>query len=388
MTTADGGDVEPSFGTIWFAHWLRALSISLLVAGHLGRTFWEQNDTAADLAHVQPLSDAVLSGVPDLVAHHDNAHAVWPMMALGFFFVASGFLIPLTMDRKSVGRFLFNRLCRIYPVWIISLLIIAVLFAVEKQLAGIPMGVSAGSWIANAAALPDVAYQPTINPPGWTLFIEIKWYLLYALAGATFGLTRTWLVGGIAAAFATYAAVAWHGLAPLAARSHAAWVITQAFAWDVPHLCMILIGVCVYNRLRNGWSLTSAWLCAGVCFAAMTASSWFIDDGSAHRAAKFVGYVVAVAGFALAYAYRDRFRPNRAIRYIADMVFSLYVVHFVLGMVLIDALVRLTALPLVSTVAAVAVVVGVSAGVHHVVEVPAIRFGKTWRARPVRSGAG
>jgi peptidoglycan/LPS O-acetylase OafA/YrhL len=388
MTTADGGQIEPGFGAVWFAHWLRGLSISLIVLGHLGRTFWEQNGTAADLAHVRPLPDATLSRVSELVSHHDNAHAVWPTMALGFFFLASGFLIPLTMDRTSVGRFLFNRLCRIYPAWIVSLMLIAGLFAVEQRLVGIPIGVSTGSWIANAAAVPDLAYQPTINPPGWTLFVEIKWYLLYALAGATFGLTRAWVVGGAAAVFATYAAVTWHGLAPLAAHSHAAWVVTQAFAWDVPHLCMILIGVCIYNHLRNGWSLTSAWLCAGVCFAAMTASSWLIDDGSAYRAAKFAGYVIAVGAFALAYAYRDRFRPNRLIRYIADMVFSLYVVHFVLGMVLIDVFMQLSEQPLISTLAAAAVVVGVSVAVHHVVEVPAIRFGKTWRAGPVRNQRG
>ena len=67
-----------------------------------------------------------------------------PSVAVGFFFLISGFLIPLTMDGKSVGRFLINRVCRIYPVWLVSLLIIAGLFGLEHWLADVPVQVPAG----------------------------------------------------------------------------------------------------------------------------------------------------------------------------------------------------------------------------------------------------
>jgi peptidoglycan/LPS O-acetylase OafA/YrhL len=153
-------------------------------------------------------------------------------------------------------------------------------------------------------------------------------------------------------------------------------------------MCMILIGLCAYNRLRLHWSLARTVSCAGVCLAAMTASSWFIDDGDAFRLPKFIGYVVAVVSFALAYAYRDQFRSNGVIRHLADMSFSLYVVHFVLGMVVMDLLVRATDRPLVSTVAALVVVVAVSMALHRYVEAPGIRIGKRWATRPVKKPVG
>lgn len=372
-----------AIGTIWFAHWLRAVSVCVVVATHLGLSFWALNRESSALIHVDPLPGRYVQWATGPITQLMGFNS----FAVGFFFLISGYLIPLTMEGKTTGQFVLNRAFRVYPVWIANLLLIALIWIVVSQVTGRPIGVSAAEWLTNALVIPDLAHHPTLDPPGWTLLIEVKFYAFCAVAGATFGLKRAWLIAGLATGLAVYAIVAWQNFAALAVAHHRTWVITQVLAWDAQHLCMILAGVCFYNLYCREWGVAKTVVVIATCIAAMTASAVFVNDGGAFRGAKYAGYLCALAAFALLYAYRDRVPANHAIQRLAAMSYSLYAVHFVLGMVLVHALTLATGRPVVAVLGASLVVVVVSLAMHHLVEAPSIRLGKALGAPRVRSRA-
>ena len=384
MSSPGYGIIKPDVGTIWFAHWLRAVSVCVVVVTHLGLSFWALNPESSALVHVDPLPARYVQWASGPVTHLMGFNS----FAVGFFFLISGFLIPLAMDRRTVRQFLINRTFRIYPVWTANLLLIAAVWLVVSSITDQPVGVPAATWVTNALVIPDLAHDPTLNPPGWTLLIEVKFYVFCALASATFGLRRAWLIAGLAAGLAAYAITAWQSFDALAAAHQSSWVVTQVLAWDAQHFCMILAGVCFYNLYRHGWSAAKTAAAVTVCIASMTASAVFIDDGGPFRGAKYAGYLVALVVFVFLYAYRDRVPANPFVERLADMSYSLYAVHFVLGMALVHALTVTTGQPIVAVLGASIVVVVVSLAMHHLVEAPAINLGKAWTAQRVRSRAG
>jgi len=370
--------------TFWFVHWLRAVSVCVVVATHLGLSFWALNRESAVLVHVEPLPEHYVRWASGPITQLMGFNS----FAVGFFFLISGFLIPLTMDGKTIRQFLINRTLRVYPVWTANLLLLAAVWLIAGAITGQPVGVPAATWISNALVIPDLAHHPTLDPPGWTLLIEVKFYALCALAGATFGLERARLVGGLAAGLAVYAILAWQNFTPLAADHQRVWVVTQVLAWDAQHLCMILAGVCFYNLYLHRWGAPKTVATIAVCIASMTASAIFVYDGAPFRGAKYAGYLAALVVFTILYVYRDRIPANRFAQRVANMSYSLYAVHFVLGMVLVHTLTLATGQPVVAVLGASIVVVLVSLAMHELVEAPAIQLGKRWNARPIRIGVG
>jgi exopolysaccharide production protein ExoZ len=128
-------------------------------------------------------------------------------LGVPFFFVLSGFIIALAhhgdMDRPgALPGYAWKRFVRVYPIyWLFSLLYVG------AALAG--MGDASFSWapihVAENIALVHVTPE-FIGPPlkvGWTLFYEIRFYILFGLAilsrrlaAAVFAL---WLVGTVLA---------------------------------------------------------------------------------------------------------------------------------------------------------------------------------------------
>lgn len=118
----------------------------------------------------------------------------WPGLsdhgALGvsLFFVISGFIIAMTLDRKSVdfGSFVWRRFFRIYPLyWIVMLTGLATFlwqgwFRHDLEAMGLP------GMVASFLILPQKPF-PFWNP-GWSLEHELLFYLIAGIVAPRFGL--------------------------------------------------------------------------------------------------------------------------------------------------------------------------------------------------------
>jgi peptidoglycan/LPS O-acetylase OafA/YrhL len=254
------------------------------------------------------------------------------------FFVLSGFVIAYTVGQARItpqylGRFALRRSLRLDPpYWTIILVTYAYLYA-HQQLTGIAP--RTGFW--NSTTLPTnflylnkLLQRPTIVTVGWTLCLEIQFYLVYvivtglmqqlaALCGGWIGLARTL------------------AFAPLVAYSLA--LSTGLVAELVPGLFatywyLFFLGVCVawvlMGQIRPVW----AWSLIG-----LTAITAFRGPPLQTT----VGVVTAVAVLALGQLGRLRDTWNwRWIQYLARISYSLYLVHPLVGHRILELLLRHT----------------------------------------------
>ncbi|WP_430784373.1 acyltransferase family protein [Actinoplanes sp. G11-F43] len=121
------------------------------------------------------------------------------------FFLVSGYVIPMSLERHGdLRRFWTGRLLRIYPAYLLAVLIALALIAAgmlrpPAQLAG----ETTGSVLGHLTMLQDLLGTQGVLRPFWTLSFEMVFYLivagLYAWRRAPVSPTR-WAIGLTAAA--------------------------------------------------------------------------------------------------------------------------------------------------------------------------------------------
>jgi peptidoglycan/LPS O-acetylase OafA/YrhL len=118
-----------------------------------------------------------------------------PVAAYGFlgvelFFLISGFVIGMSSWQRSLGEFFVSRVSRLYPAYWVCILITVAVVTILPVTGGVP--------ISGTPELPDIAANmtmfheplgiPAVDTVYWTLFVELRFYLVFA-ALVAFGLT-------------------------------------------------------------------------------------------------------------------------------------------------------------------------------------------------------
>ncbi|WP_050514864.1 acyltransferase [Streptomyces rimosus] len=135
----------------------------------------------------------------------------FPVVAYGWlgvqlFFLISGFVICMSCWGKSVGAFFTSRVTRLFPAYWFAVLATATVLFLS------PLGGSPPKWhdvLTNLTMLQEPVGVEHVDGVYWTLFAELRFYLLFA-ALAWWGLTYrrvltfcwVWVVAG--ALFAAY----------------------------------------------------------------------------------------------------------------------------------------------------------------------------------------
>ncbi|MFT4115738.1 acyltransferase family protein [Bradyrhizobium sp.] len=100
------------------------------------------------------------------------------------FFMISGFLIPASLVRhRSLGRFFFDRLLRIMPVFLVLHVALFVIGPIVgyKFFRGIDVGSYLAIFTANLFFLQDAVGLPIAQQNAWTLTYEWAFYIWFAL---------------------------------------------------------------------------------------------------------------------------------------------------------------------------------------------------------------
>ncbi len=228
------------------------------------------------------------------------------------FFMISGFVILMTLDRKrTVADFAFARFSRLYPTYWAAVLT-SFCFV---TLSAVPMReVSFEAAMVNMTMLQSFLGFPHIDNVYWTLHVELCFYLLMGLIVGV-GLRRH--LGSILAVL-----VAAHFLTalfdPLAEFSG----IETYPPWD--WLYLFLAGIAFY-QMRLGWRWRHAGLLA-LCFADAAVQNPWHDL-----------IIIAAIGAVMfaATQYRIPLLRNRGFLFLGTISYPLYLVHENIGYILI-----------------------------------------------------
>ncbi|MDD3834987.1 MAG: acyltransferase [Sulfurimonas sp.] len=228
-------------------------------------------------------------------------------IGVSLFFVTTGFLMPLMMQRYTRGEFFLNRVFRIYPTLFVS---VALTWGLVFWYGGEEFGVSNfwhsvfltfGFWGVGA-----------IIPVLWTLVIEMFFYALCFGLGRFTPLKLLFSIGGVAA----FSLVAhfWH---------------VGALEYVVKYLLIILVGSALYFlHLREGEMYKN------IAMVILACGAWFLVFFITEPAAPYakmgsIIIVMGVVGFFLFYPIKSPV----FIKLLADIVYPMYLLHFTFGLI-------------------------------------------------------
>jgi peptidoglycan/LPS O-acetylase OafA/YrhL len=359
--------MEPRSQKYEFANACRGIAAVSVVIIHILISFWVHPKEAAALIGLPPLD----VGVPGFAAALEAVPLNFAAFGVALFFVVSGFVIPVSLERYDARAFLAGRFIRIWPTYwagftmtVLALLAGAALFGGQAPFNAVQ------AIVHYFPPLRALVYSKPIDGIVWTLEIEFFWYGVAALIAP-------WLRRGSVLAFAApvalfalfcalWAFTVWRpdALAKVAARLEFALIYT-------PFIIFIFTGVALNFRQRGLIGRPVCTLLIGLClacFACAWKSGFFvgiIEPGS---------YLAALGVFVIAMALQNRSFDGPVLRYLARISYPLYVVHGMAGYVLLYGLMRAGANAWVATALVLALVFGVSDLLHRLVEGPSHRL--------------
>jgi len=350
--------------------------------------------------------------------------------AVLLFFLVSGYVIPMSMERHgSLRRFWIGRLCRIFPAYLAAIALVAVLVA--AGLLTWPASLRADPTtgvLAHATMLSDLLGQRGALRVFWTLSYEMTFYLvasgLYAWnlhrhsARWAAGLALTALIAGpalpddllgagaatrrltalallllVALSITAYVAgrlVPAAGAAGIALvllpalNAHATRSSTVIASWQGLLLLAVMFAGTVVHRLRHGQlgRRPAALALAVVALSVVGAHGTHLGTGALRV---WLATTAAVAlTFTIAYAVGGRPLPA-VFGWSGKISYSLYLLHIVVLAVAVrlipDLGTRPVAIRLTAGLGCIVAALGLAWISYHMVESPGLRLGRRLAAR-------
>ena len=361
-----------------WANALRGVAALTVLGFHFAVAFWIHQDVSAGLARRDPLYvDA--AEAPRFARALAWLPIDFAALGVGLFFLLSGYVIAISLDRYSRRGFLIGRCMRVLPTYAAGYLVTcSVIWAVSDP----NRELSVGSVLAGT--VPGLQFLIGTTAPGdgivWTLIVEL---VFYAICLVTYrALTRRWQV--VAAVALACAATQWL-VAPLPLGSPQAG-LRHVVLLACPFIPVMLVGVVLSAHRRGNLSRLSAALLVPLLAAthlALASTTKVVPTSLEYR----LTFVVTIAVFAAIWTLGDAWRRHAVADFFADISYPLYVVHPVLGYALLSVLTVHGIPPPVAVLAAAGVAISAAWLLHELVEAPTHRLGQRW-ARSIAYSPG
>ncbi|HMN73459.1 MAG TPA: acyltransferase [Rhodoblastus sp.] len=365
-----------------FANLLRGLAAFAVVISHLALGYWYDQATVTYFTGLP----AVAAEPPAIARFFAAIPLNFGSFGVGLFFVISGFVIPYSLVAYDVKAFLVGRFFRIYPTFWAGVLISAAAALAGAAIFGVSVPFAARELLKHMLApLRPILESRPVDGVVWTLEIELYFYVLCAFLARDIALGRRRLALVPFVIFAVWIpcfAMAAHppaGYERLASRF-------QFVAVYLPMLILMFVGVAynLHRRGKLGGREAAVWIAAFLgLFAATWASGFLGGDWKPlmWSVIPLPSYLVAVGSFFAAAALRRHFRSAPVLDFLADISYSLYVVHQLAGYVLLRLLASRGVEVNVATALTIGFTIALAFALHRLVEAPTHRYGQAMARR-------
>ncbi|KUN08646.1 acyltransferase [Streptomyces yokosukanensis] len=125
-------------------------------------------------------------GSPDHIFPTLSRAAVYGNFGVQFFFVISGFVICMSSWGRTLGDFFRSRVARLYPAYWVALVLVTV---ASLLLPVVVHAVRLDEFLVNLTMLQQPMGATRILGVCWTLWVEVRFYVLFALLVVLRGVT-------------------------------------------------------------------------------------------------------------------------------------------------------------------------------------------------------
>lgn len=373
--------MEKDSQKIEFANTLRGAAALSVMLAHYCIVFWEYRDIAGGLTNSTVLSSTIATP-PYLLALNVLDPFSFGIFGVALFFLISGFVIPFSFQRTDWRGFLVGRTLRIYPTYWVGLTTSILVILISGSHYGKAFPYAPSVVMTNYfPGLRDVVWVAGIDGIIWTLDIEVKFYLVCALASVLLSAGRP-LLFAMPLALSLLAVLAAPSVTWLLKAGNPSYGYVYTLCASIQYLDFMFIGVAFNFLYRRHLSPKLFLAIVAALFIAMAAICWRASTVPFNL---MLTYGIALLVFAAAFVFPSVCKSRPLTDFLASISYPLYVVHGVLGY----AVLRLTAgagCPAwLAIFAAVVSAIAVATTIHYAVESPAHSAGRALAAR-FRSG--
>jgi peptidoglycan/LPS O-acetylase OafA/YrhL len=364
-----------------FANTLRGLAaLTVLVSHHFG-VFWFARDAIANFVNAPALTE-LQAPTPVFIGWlWPVPNYSWGLYGVALFFLISGFVIPFSLAKSTMGAFGIGRFFRIVPTYVAGFSITLLSIFLSTRYFGTQWTYETPDILIHyLPGLRDLVGTRSFDGIIWTLEIEVKFYLVCALAIA---LLRHYRKTVFLIPVALFVIAIWVGSSTMSGyfagpTTQRLWLM---FLLNAQFIVFMFIGVAFHYMYKGILKPAQGY------FVVMALFSMFCIQWSAgpHSGAfsQVWNYGLALLTFQFAYTWPSVFRSNRVFNFLADISYPLYVVHGVAGFAALRILADQKMRPLPSLLLVTAGCILVAWLLHIAVEVPGQRWSRAWmKAHP------
>jgi peptidoglycan/LPS O-acetylase OafA/YrhL len=375
---------------VLFAQYLRGIACLSVLISHLALSFW-LNKTASTLAN----TPAYTGPIPPIIYSISFTDFInYGPFGVGLFFLISGFVIPLSLQKYNSLQFLIARFFRIVPTYLVGFAITISALGVASIYYGRIFMYPVYNVILNAFLIRDLVWIPSIDAVAWTLEIEIKFYILCAII--IWWIKRNEYRKILLLCFILSLGLELvnqaYGMIPISPIA----VLSNIYQFDVPFVIFMFIGTMIYFCFSSKIALKEMILAILILF------SLFIFGGilgpfKDYPDPLFNGVLpyfmaLCIFLFCFGYSYLITYIPlkkitwnpllksikivEKGLAFFADISYPLYIVHGVTNYVFMRILLDFGIRPELVLAIAISDSIIIAYLIHVYVEIPSNIFGK------------
>lgn len=362
-------------GRIEFANTLRGFAALSVLISHYFGVFWLAREAVSGLTNAPslPLETHPIPRYVEWINHFILFN--WGAYGVALFFLISGFVIPFSIIKLDWKKFVINRFFRIMPTYVVgfSITLIAIFLCGIYFRNQFPYHAKEVI-IHYLPGLHDIFHYTSIDGIIWTLEIEIKFYVICALAAHLFqsGNCKVFLIP----AFLGISGILLNPkLTALASQSPSLlFNLLYVYILVSPYIVFMFIGV-VFNYVFRKIIEPEKAIFFITLFLIL--SALIAKSGIFIYSLKYAwSYGFALLTFAFAFANQQLFQSNRIVNFMSDISYPLYVIHGVAGYSLLRILLDMGLKPWVSLLITTFIAVLLAFLLHKLIELPSQKLGK------------
>lgn len=308
----------------------------------------------------------------------DNSHLVQPYInsflssfsyaggafGVSLFFLITGFTALMSLNSDSSYNYLIKRFFRIYPTYVIgfSITILSIfLFCIYR---GVPYPYTIKDYLCHISLFRNWLWSPYIDNGVWTLEMNIDFYIFIFLLYRIFKNRDQKLLNISSVVLCILQIVLYYIALNYVIVGTTLWCKLNVITTLCPYIIFQLIGSTIYNHYIN--NISTSKLCTSI--ALMIGVFVTVAYFSYVTTLNIPSYIYGLFVFLLFYVSNENVFKSKIIDFISSISYPLYIIHALIGYILLTIMYQHNVHPYLSFVITVSIVIFLSYLVHITVE--------------------
>jgi peptidoglycan/LPS O-acetylase OafA/YrhL len=348
-----------------FAEQLRAIAVIFVIFAHYFGIFWYDPNIST---YINSTPHSFNQTIPTFISFFNSINIPyinWGPLGVDIFFLISGFVIPISLAKYSRGSFVIRRFFRLYPTYFISFMFVILMLIVSSKYFGNIFPVSYKDILLHSIiGLREIADLNSIDLVVWTLEVELKFYILTVIFLPLFRDKSIFLF-----LIPTILAIILMILS---------FVISYHSNVFIPIIYMF-IGTSFYMHFKEAITAKQLIVISILLFILFNIVYRVVGNNVYSlvylNQMGFNGFY-ALLIFSTSYIFREKFRYNRVLGFIAKISYPFYIIHSISGYIIMSILLDNGFLAIYIIPITLIILILVAYIIHKYIEMPSQKFGK------------